>query len=615
MGLTIQEIGEEMSRRRTAQSPLLDRMLTVRDRYNADAVLPVLDTDDDVPAMALTPLLIADAVDHPAMYAAQVPPNITVPALEPGKMNGVRSMDFAARRRKALYYSWDESWWELVLGRFYRHLGAYATSALVVEASEERGCPIFTTRDPLSAFPEPKAPEDLSLPRNVGFIKGMSLDWLHRTYPETRDRFPTPAGYAVATNDSGELWDIVEWMDEDEVVIGVLGPRDGYTAWYNEPSRWAYELGRYYHRLGRCPAVIPRRVTLDRIASQLVNLVGHADWMAKLMYLDIRATERSVFPDRYVIAKQGQQPRLAADEWLSGESGEVNLIVDADVFGESRSTPDPNNKATMDRLERNFRVSSGLIPQSGGETYGALRTGRGIDALMGAALDPRTTELHRVAERYFSVVNELVLATYKADFGSKTFAVFSPLDPSVAEFTPDIHIERLPSGMLDLKNRAYYPIPGMDDINATQVIGQMIGAELTSKHDARRMHPHVRDPEGTERRLVVEQIESLILMALGQRASTPPGIPPADLGRLAELVLEGKGLAEAIGVLDQEVSDRQASQPPAPNSPEAMPGLANPGEGAEMGGMVPQIQGPGEDLTRLRQLVSAVRAPAGGPPA
>jgi hypothetical protein len=612
VSLTIQAISEEMARRRIAQSPLLDHMLIVRDRYNADTVMPVADTDDDVPMQSLNPLLIADAIDHPALYAAQAPPNIEVPALQHGKTSGVRSSDYAARRRKALYYSWDESWWEMVLGRFYRHLAAYATSAIVVEPDEDRKLPIFRTRDPLSAYPEPKAAEDLTLPCNVGFIKGMSLEWLHRRYPETKERFRAGAGYAVATNDSGELWDVVEWMDDMEIVVGVLGPRDSYNAWYMEPARWAYELGRFRNDLGICPAVIPRKVTLDRIFSQLVNLVGHADWMAKLLYLDIRATERSVFPDRYVVAKTGQQPRLAAGEWIGGETGDVNLILDADAVGELRGAPDPNNKMTIDRLERNFRVSSGLIPQAGGETYGALRTGRGIDALMGAALDPRTTELHRLAERYFSAINERLLLCYKRSYGARTFYVSSPLDPAVAEFTPNVHVEQDADGREFVRNLTSYPIPGMDDINSTQVIGQMMGAGLISQHDARRMHPHVRDPEGTEQRLLVEDLIGIAKMSLGTRASTPPGIPPGDIGRLIGLVLEGKQLHQAMEIVDREASERQATQA-APNSPEAMPGLANPGEGAEMGaGLAPQVQGPGGDLTRLRELVGALRAPAGG---
>lgn len=613
---TIQEIAGEMARRHSAQNPMFMAMRDVRDRYNADVVVPVPETDDDMPLESLAPLLIADAVDHPALYAAQTPPNIFVPALQPGKLQGVRSTDYASKRRKALYYTWDRSWWEMVLGRFYRHLSAYYVSALEVIQDSETGEPRLVTRDPLSAYPEPRAPEDLVLPTNVGFIVGKSLDWLHRYYPETIDRFPQPAYGAPTSGNEGELWDIVRWVDEDRTVIGVLGPRDVYQHWTTEPTKWAYELERFPNLLERCPAVMPRRVTLDKMIAQLSNLTGHVDLMAKLMYLDIRASERSVFPDRYILSRTGQNPRLAdSGGWLDGATGEINRILDADAVGELRGTPDPNNKITLDRLERNFRVSSGLIPQAGGETYGALRTGRGIDALMGAALDPRTTELHRLAERYLTAANELILTGYKVWTPNRSFSVYSPLDPGAEEFIPAQHVETGPNRKPFVDNRVHYPIPGMDDINATQVIGQMMGARLIAAYDARRMHPHVTDPEGTERRLMVEELEQFALTALGQRAATPPGIPPADLARMIALVRRGASIDEAIAQADKEAQARQAASPEAmggpPGAPQ-MPGLANPGEGAELGAGNPNLQGPGDNLTRFRELVNALQATGGG---
>jgi len=351
--MTITEISEEMARRRLSASPMIDRMIAVRDRYNADIVVPVPEADEEnqgIPYQALTPLLIADGVDHPALYASQAPPALFVPAIDPTKEHGVRSIEYARRRRKAIHKSWDKSWWELVLGRMYRHLAAYAVSALVVEADVDKRLPIIATRDPLTAYPEPKAPEDLTMPRNCGFLKGMSLDWLHYRYPQTKDSVPRGSGFAGAASTEGEVWDVVEWMDDEEIVIGLLGPRDRWHSWTSEPKRWAQELDRYPNVIGRCPVVCPRKVTLDRIISQLSNLTGHADLMARLLHLDIMATEAAIFPDRYVLSKTGQNPRLAAGEWKSGETGETNIVLDADAVGNLPATPDPNNKLTIDRL-------------------------------------------------------------------------------------------------------------------------------------------------------------------------------------------------------------------------------------------------------------------------
>jgi hypothetical protein len=361
--------------------------------------------------------------------------------------------------------------------------------------------------------------------------------------------------------------------------------------------------------------VAPKRVTLDRIISQLSNLTGHADLMARLIHLDILATEKSIFPDRFVLAKTGQSPQIVGGHWQDGMTGATNVIVDADTVGNLPGTPDPNNKATIDRIERNFRVSSGLVPQTGGETYGALRTGRGIDALMGAALDPRTTELHRVAERYLTEINEIILTGFSKRFPTKTFSVYSPLDPDAEEFVPSVHVENGPSGKLFVENRVHYPIPGMDDMNATGIIGQMMGARLISKRTARVLHPHVQDPDGDERQMDIEDLGDMFKAALGARATQPPGIPPEDFARMIELRTEGLPLHEAAQKANEEAQARQAAIPPPPGpgqmaAPETMPGMANPGEGAELGGGG-TVQAPGENLDNVRALAQAFRQPAG----
>lgn len=605
-------VAEEMARRRSAQSPLLKLMQGVADRYNGDVAIPIFDQDQsDLPMTGLAPLMIADAVDNTALYATQARPTIKVPALDATKDTGVRSRDYAQRRRKAIAASWDESWIELFFGRMYRHLAGYASSALVVELDYERRMPLIRGRNPLAAYPEPKAPEDLTLPRDCGFIFSRSLGWLHHNFPATKERFPRPA-FATSTGED-ELWDIVEWYDEADVVMGVLGPRDTFQSWTDDPGKWCWELSCLPNVLGRCPAIVPRRVTLDRIVSQLSNLTGHADLMAKLMHLDVLATEKSIYPDKFVIAKQGQQPRLLSGGWQGGETGEINMVIDADQIGELRGTPDPNNKQTIDRIERNMRISAGTVPAQGGETYGAMRTGRGIDSLMGAALDPRTAELHHIAERYLGAANELVLLAYAKRWPSRSYAVSAPWDPGEVEFIPSRHIEKAPSGKPHVANRVVYPIPGVDDANATLVLGQMLQLGLISQDDAMEMHPLVVDPEATKRASLIAQLEAAQSQSILQAASSGT-LPHNDMSRIIELVYAGKALHEAVALADREASERQASAAPPPPegmvaAPEEMPGLSMPGMGAEMGPGV--AAEPPSGLQDIQALTQALQAPQG----
>jgi hypothetical protein len=81
------------------------------------------------------------------------------------------------------------------------------------------------------------------------------------------------------------------------------------------------------------------------------------------------------------------------------------------------------------------------------------------------------------------------------------------------------------------------------------------------------------------------------------------------------LVRQGMSIDEAIATADEEAQERQAATPEAggmgqPPGPAAMPGLANPGEGAEMGGGIP-MQGPSDNLTKMRELVNALQATGG----
>jgi hypothetical protein len=617
----LRSIAEEMANRRSAMSPLIERMIEVRDRVNGDVIVPVAEPDDELPLSNLTPLLVADAVEHPAMYATMASPSFTAPVVGTGK----RFADYADRRRRAMGHLWEESWMDLVLGRMFRHLAAYATSALIVEPDHELRMPRISTRDPLSAYPEPKAPEDLTLPRNCGFVYGRSQDWLFHHFPQTREWYERGSAFGYGSNES-ELWDVVEWIDEERIVLAVLGPRDpmGHS-WTSDPTRWAKLLTEDPNPIGRCLAVCPRAVTLDRIQSQLANLVGHADLIAKLTYLDVRATEKSVFPDRFVLAKSGQAPRLLTGKWEDGAEGGTNIVVDADQIGELRGTPDPNTKMTLDRVERNFRVSSGLVPQTGGETYGALRTGRGIDSLMGAALDPRAAELHKGASRYLTAVNEIAAEMWASRWPARTYMVAFPGEDEQVEFEPAKHFER--TGITRANGRPArattvrvdWPMPGMDDQTKTVVVGQLLGAGLVSQRRARYMHPAVRNPMGEERRILVEQLEALAQVMLSQRAAPGGGLTPADIAVMVRAAEAGDPLYVAMEKADKAAMERQAAQPPAPEpgqlaAPEAMPGLAMPGEGAEMGGgggMPPVIEGPPDDITRLNQLVSAMNGPTG----
>lgn len=601
MSKSFEEIASVIFSRRQARGPLIEQMMKVRERYNGDWVIP----DFNLPPV--TPALVADAVDHLALRAASVQPNIFCPAVDQTKETGKRSKEWAGYRKKALHYSWWKSEWHLHSRRAYRHLAGYATTALVVTWNFDMGCPNLIVRDPLHAFPEPKAAEDLSPIRDCGFVYGKSAEWIRANYPKAQTIVPP------SPRSSTVLWDLCEWIDEDDVVVGVLGPREDQTqGWeWGQAKGKAMELRRWENRAGMCTAIIPERVTLDRIASQVANMVGTVDLLAFLTALDIEASERSVFPDRYAVGTPGGVPILVDGVWKDGRTGEVNLLTDTAQIGEVRGTPDPNNKITQDRLERGFRISTGLVPQAGGETYGALRTGRGIDALMSAAVDPRVQELQELMATRLGLANEAIFAMYEGYAPNKKYEVFSgwSTDPGLVEFTPATHFETR-------ANLVQYPLPGADVQSMTIALGQLFGAGMISKQTAMRLHPFISDPDSNMRERNVEDAEEAARLMILNRSQDPQGgLTPIDVANLAAELEKGSSWSQAIIKVDEMARERQAREaPPAPEGmvapPEAMTGLANAGEGAESP-LPPAVGEPEPSLDNVRAIVRALgSAPA-----
>jgi hypothetical protein len=558
-----------MQVRRERNGPILDQMIAVRDRYNGDWVLPDISAEQAPELPPLTPALIAESIDNYGMRASSVVPAIRCPAIDPSKQSGKRSMEYATVRRRIITSTYSRSRMQLQLRKAYRHLTGYATCCLVVIPDFVSGMPVIRVRDPLTAYPDPKAGEDFTEPENVGFIFAKSADWIRRNYPAA-------SGVIPRTTRGEEMWDMVEWIDRDHIVIGMLGPRE--TQFYNyvaEPLRWSTELARFPNRVGRCTAVIPARVTLDRIASQLTHVIGITDLSARLMALDIMAKEKSIFPDRYILGRSGLTPQLVGGNWKDGRSGEMNIVLDAEAVGSVAFAADPASTQAIDRLERNARVSSGLVPQFGGETYGALRTGRGIDALMGAAVDPRIQEMQEVMQTWLAVVNEIVFEMYREFWPDKKYTVVSdwPTDYRQVEFTPSVHIETI-------ANAVSYPIAGADVQGTNIILGQLVGSDMISRKSAMERHPWIGDAAEEKARIDEETFERAATQSMLQQAVTGqiPLVVLAEIEKARRSNPTGD-IFTAIDQANRRMQEMQAQQPPEPPEgmaapPEAMPGLA-----------------------------------------
>jgi len=606
---------------------LLGKMIEVRRRYNADWVLPyVSETDSDV-LPPTTPALIAEAIDFLGMRAASVMPYMNSPAIDSTKEVGVRSREFGAIRRKILGATHHHSKTKLHLRRAMRHLAGYSTASFIVVPDFQTGYPRLELRDPLTSYPEPKAPEDLTPPKNCAFIYPKSSIWLREHYPETQ-------GWIKEISHTGtEMWDVVEWVDDEVTVIGILGPRNWEQRTLGSTGTIVHsmELKRWPNPTGICPVYTPARVTLDKIISQIANLTGQVDLMAQLQALAIAAGEKAIFRDRFIIGDSIKTPQLVGGQWKDGRTGEMNIVLDAKNIGELAGNPDPYTQQMIDRLERNVRIGTGLVPQAGGETYGSLRTGRGMDSMMGTAVDPRVQEMQEVMEVALEHVNTVIFEQYKTYWPEKKYSMFSgwPGDKGTVEFTPSVHIETT-------DNVVAYTIPGSDVQGTTIQLGQLLGMKAISLHTLRSRHPYIDDPDAESARVEEETIEEALLQGLANQAAQGQ-IPVTHLARIEKYRRKEPDLVQAILKADAEMKAEQAQMAPPPGqgqfaAPQQMPGLAGPpptpssmppemaagtaggGQGAPMPSSGPP-QGQGKpDMAALLQALAQQGPPQGAAP-
>lgn len=608
--------------RRMAQSTLINQCIEVANRYNADIAVPVLGNDPDTAKPVLSPALVNEAIDVPAIRASSTNPTILCPWLTDHETSRER----ARTRRKLLASTYYRSNWDRGRRRFFRHIAGYAMGSLVVIPDEQaRGIEPGTKmplarvalRNPLTTYADPQNPEELDLPADVGFVHQMSGSKLRKRYPRCRQEYGGSIPPIADTGDSaGEMWDVLEWLDDQYVLIGIMG-RSYSSSANRQPIGEPQLLSWYPNRMGLVPAIVPTIITLDKIVSRLTHMLGKADLLAYLWQLDIAQAQKAIAPDRYVIAGDDEEPQIVSGggQWQDGRTGQINLLKGVKAIGELRGSPDPANLQRMQMIERNAREETGLAGPTGGETSGmsgSLRTGRGIDSLMSASVDPAVAELQEIGANALTILNEAIFACYKSYWPSKKFIVFSgwPGDRGLCTFTPKDDIDVT-------ANQVFYPLPGTDAYAQTVQLSQMVQAEMMSRASARRMHPWIDDADSEERTMNEERIEALTWQAIAQRASQG-GLPPVDAAELITQVKAGKSIEEAITIADTKARERTATENQqgqdtsvAPGAPEAQPGLGTPGEGSEAGAAPPG--GPGGGVT-AGALMAALAAKGGPPP-
>jgi hypothetical protein len=607
MPRTFEDIRNTAKSLQSARSPLIRHMMEIRRYYEADWVIPLADSKNEPNMATYIPSLITDTVDGLGMRSASVTPTTHCPA----KHNSPTSAARAETRRKIIHATYHRNNWNLKRRRHFRHLCAYDTASIWVKPNFMTGSIELNVRDPLFTFPELMSADAVRPPEYVAYIERYSGDMVRKMYPQTRSE----RGGPITGVDLDQMWDVFEWVDHEQILYGLMGPvemtgdhiEDAYLDGSLGVSGPYMQLGpTVQNRAGVCLAVVVQEISLHSMGTRLNGLLGNVDMQARLMALEVDAQQRAIYPDMYALSTEHAQPTISSHggEWRDGRTGDINLLSGVSQLGQISQTPDVRNQAMIDRLERNTRVSSGLNPQMGGESFGALRTGRALDAMMASSVDPRIQELHDVSATWMSHVNRAITATYKGWWPEQKFEYFSgwPGDRGHVDFTPKNDIE-------SHENVVRYPIPGADVVQLTQILGSMLGAGVISQDTFQTMHPYIDDASQERSTIRREELHEALMAGIQQQIASGQ-MPTTVVAKLYKRVDGGENLFDALIAIDNELREEQAAaaaaQPP-PEDPMAQLGLAAgpladaPGAGLPPAAGPPPLApgGPGVDMAQL----------------
>lgn len=564
---TVDEIVSLYTTRSRANDGAKARMRNLRDYYNGDVIVPLPELNSDETSAVAN--LLSQGLDQTAMRIASTAPDIYCPPTDPSKK---RARDNASKTRQALFGWWENSRMDLQLAKRARHLIGYATTCTQLRWDYKTGAPQWHVRDPLTTYPAKMLGVDDMRPRDIIFAYERSLGWVREMYPEAARQFSD--GETLGWDHPIEL---IEYVDnEEQVLIGSRAPISSgmwpKTSGTDSKSAVTIELERVENRLGQTPVVCAERINLDAAQGQFDGILGMYQMQARLMALEVIAVQKGVFPDTWLVGRQGETPQIVNP--ADGLTGEVGVIRGGDLK-DMQMQPGYMTNPAIDRLERAQRLTAGIPQEFGGESTSNIRTGRRGDAVLSAVVDFTVQEAQKILARSLQEENRLALDMSKRYAGGRgrSFYVSTKNAKGRVNYVPNDNFE-------STDNVVSYSHPGADINNLVIGGGQRVGMGTMSKRSFMAIDPLVDDPEFEHDTVIGEQLEQALLSSVQQQASQG-AIPPADLARIMDLVMHDKmELAGAVEKVQREAQERQAELVDA-MAPEAQPGLAMPGMGAE----------------------------------
>ena len=603
---TVAEIVSLYKQRVNFYGPLHTKMKTIQSIYNGSMEVPLPDMEQN--QMPSVPNLLAQGVDQMAGRITSVIPAVNFSSKKPGVREYDRRAQTASR---AITGWWQEDRVPMKMKQRGRHLIAYAMSPVVIRWNPKEELPTWQVRHPLETYPSTDIIPGKITPTDCIFAYRRSVGWMRSM--GYGPQILALTGNPDMPNDASIM--LLEYIDREEthLIATAYQTNDPYAPNYesvfNGDALKGITLERYANLGDETPVVCPMRITLDSAAGQFDNMIGMYFQQAKLMALEVIAVEKGIFPDTYLVSRPGEVGRFL-DGPHDGRTGMVNIIAGGDIR-EIQSQPGYLTNPTIDRLERNQRVTAGVPPEFGGEASTGIRTGRRGDAVLSAVIDFPVAEAQETFAYSLEEENEIAMSLAKAWAGDKkkTIYVGTGNSNSPVTYTPNITFEQT-------EHVVSYPASGTDINGLIIGIGQRVGLGIMSKQTAATLDPYIDNPEQEHDTIIAEGLEQALMSGLQQQAASG-SIPPLVLAKIMRLVKDDKmELAEALNKVTEEAMAEQEKRQEemageVPGDPEAA--MANAAVAAMAGGgAAPQspIPGVGPGMSALGDMLGALRRPA-----
>jgi hypothetical protein len=575
-------------------SPLHSKMRTIQSIYNGTMEVPLPDMErSDMPS---APNLLAQGVDQMAGRITSVIPSVTFASAKPGQRTADRTASTAARTVTGW---WQEDRVPMKMKQRGRHFIAYAMSPVHIRWNPRENLPTWQVRHPLETFPSTDIIPGKVSPVDCLFAYKRSIGWMRSM--GYGDRLFALTG-KTDMPDNGTV-QLIEYVGDGMTHLLAAGYKtnDPYAPinLYDDVGNAmrGVTLEMFPNMSEDIPVILPMRVTLDTAAGQFDNMIGMYYQQAKLMALEVIAVEKGIFPDTYLVSRPGEVGRFL-DGPHDGRTGMVNIIAGGDIR-DIQAQPGYLTNPTIDRLERNQRVTAGIPAEFGGESSTNIRTGRRGDAVLSAVIVYPVAEAQEAFSYSLEEENEVAIELAKAWAGdvTKTIYVGTGNASKPVTYTPNETFQVT-------EHVVSYPATGSDLNSLIIGVGQRVGLGIMSKRTAATLDPYIDNPEQEHDQIIAEGLEQALMSGLQQQAASGQ-IPPLVLSKIMSMVQNDRmELAQALNKVTEEAAKKQQAQQEAQPSVEQM--MAEPALAAMTGGM-PSVGGPSASQENLGNLLNTLR--------